>query len=364
MASRSVRTLCCIFTAFSGLAFAFDNTNTVPMDNGQRAKLIAVRALDQASRSASVVLDARDRYGTATRINATAHIDPSKFKNYVKQCLRGHLGCVAAVVITELLIQHGATIQPDGTVTLPGGVGGTHPRCVSKAVPWNADGGVVTAWGPMPCAIPAPNGNADLYTYEPTPQRITDTPQKLSGWTFGSATLAENRVYYRNPYWADRPEPMPQPKPQELTDEQLQEVLLKKPEVLQHAPGKYPDVWKSIPVPAAAKDSDIGTTPTDPDQPPKDPSDPNNPDNEQPADMIGLSDVPTLSIDVSKYLTNGTGWLPKQCPQPVVIPFFSRSLEWDYTLTCDVTSSYISAFVMIGAVLMFLRILVGGLNNV
>lgn len=364
MANRFVFCLFGLFSTFQGLASEyFPNTNTVPMVNGQRAALIAVRQIDYPARTAYIILDARDRFGTLTRINTTATVNPTKLKTYVKQCLNAKFACAAAILMTELLIQYGATIQPDGTVTLPGGSGASYPNCVSKPMPWNSEGGVVTAFGPIPCAIKAPNGNADFYSFDQVPQRPIDTPQKLFGWVFGQSALAENRIYYRNPYFASRPEPLPTPKPQELTEPQIEEAILKqpRPEVLQHAPGKYPDIFNPIPVPEAAKDSDIGTTPKDP----NDPTNPTDPDKETepPAEMIDLSQIPTLNIDVSKYLTTGSGWLPKQCPPPVSIPIFSRTLSWEYTLMCDVTTRYVSAIVMLGAVFFFLRIVVGGLDR-
>lgn len=368
MVTRIGFTLLGVFATFSGLASdTYPNTNTVPIVNGQRANLIAVRNMewDHLTRSSRVpvVLDARDRYGTLTRINSVATINPTKLKNFVQQCLRGHLGCVAAIAITELLIQYGATIQPDGTVVLPGSNGSSYPTCGSKPVPWNDQGGVVTAWGPIPCAVKASNGNADFYTYEPQPQNAKYPSQRLSGYVYGNGPYAESRIYYRNPYWASSPEPLPTPKPQELTDDQVEEAILKnpRPESLQHAPGKYPDIFDPIPVPDAAKDSDIGTTPKDPDGP-KDPSNPST-DNEPPAEMIDLSQIPTLNIDVSQYLDEGTGWLPRECPPPVKIPVFSRSIDWEYTLMCDVTSRYVSAIVMLGAVFFFLRIVVGGVDR-
>lgn len=361
MANRFVFALCGVLATFSGLASEyFPNTNTVPMVNGQRAALIAVRQIDYPARTAYIILDARDKFGTLTRINAPATINSSKLKTYVKQCLNAKLACAAALLMTELLIQYGATIQPDGTVTLPGAVGGSYPNCVSKPVPWNGEGGVVTAWGPIPCAVKHPNGNADFYSYEPTPQKPIDTPQKMYGYVYDTG-LATQKVYYRNPYFASRPEPLPTPKPQELTDPQLEEAILKqpKPEVLQIQPGKYPDIFNPIPVPDAAKDSDIGTTPKDP----NDPTNPTDPESEPPAEMIDLSQIPTLNIDVSKYLTTGSGWLPKECPPPVSIPIFSRTLSWEYNLMCDVTNRYVSAVVMLGAVFFFLRIVVGGLDR-
>lgn len=367
MANRFVFALCGVLATFSGLALAntaelFPNSNTIPLDNGQRAKLVAVRSIDYATKSASVVIDARDRFGTPTRINATAVVNPTKFKSYVKQCLSAKVACLAAVVITEALIAYGASVMPDGSVVLPGGGSGTsYPNCISKSVPWNTEGGVVTAWGPIPCAVKAPNGNADFYTYEPQPQNAKYPPQRLSGFVFGNGALAESRVYYRNPYFASSPEPLPTPTPAELTEAQVQEAVLKNPEVLQHAPGKYPDVWKSMPVPPAAKDTDIGTTPSPDPANPDNPSGPN--DSEPPAEMIDLSQIPTLNIDVSKYLTTGSGWLPKECPPPVSIPIFSRTLSWEYNLMCDVTNRYVSAVVMLGAVFFFLRIVVGGLDR-
>lgn len=366
MASRSVRSLCCLLTAISGLAYSqsveFPNSNTIPLDNGQRAKIVAVRSIDYATKSASVVIDARDRFGTPTRINATAQVNPTKFKNYVKQCLNAKVACLAAVVITELLIAYGASINPDGTVVLPGGAAGSYPNCISKPMPWNTEGGVVTAFGPIPCAIKAPNGNADFYTFDPMPQQPIDTPQRLSGWVFGQSAIAENRIYYRNPYFVSRPEPFPSPTPSELTEAQIEEAVLKNPEALQHAPGKYPDIWKSIPVPPAAKDTDIGTEPNPDPENPDNPSGPDEP--EPPAEMIDLSQIPTINIDVSKYLTTGSGWLPKECPPPVNIPIFGRSVDWNYSLMCDVTNRYVSAIVMLGAVFFFLRIVVGGLDRV
>lgn len=359
MVSRIAVCLLGVFTTFSGLASDyFPNTNTVPMVNGQRAALIAVRNFDYPTRTMYIILDARDRYGTLTRINTTATVNPSKLKTYVKQCLNAKLACAGALILTELLIQYGASIQPDGKIVLPGG-GQSYPACGSKPVPWNGEGGVVTAFGPIPCAVKYPNGNADLYTYEPQPQQPIDTPQRMFGYVY-DVDFAKERTYYRNPYFASRPEPLPTPQPQEITEPQLEEAVLSKgkPEALQIEPGKYPDIFNPIPVPDAAKDSDIGTTPKDPNDPSKDPSK----ETEQPAEMIDMSQIPNHTIDVSKYLSNGSGWLPKQCPQPVVIPIFSRSIEWNYTLMCDVTSKYVSIIVMLGAVFFFLRIVVGGLD--
>ncbi|RVU33237.1 hypothetical protein EOE67_17410 [Rheinheimera riviphila] len=355
-------TLCALYLV-PQIAFAqvypFPNTNTIPITTGGKAKLKGVMAIDAPAKTASVVIDARDKFGNNMRVFKTANFSPAKLKEYAKTCIKNPVACAASAILTAALIEYGYTITPDKMIVLPG-QSTAYPNCVDKPTPQGEEGGVISAWGPIPCAKAYPNGSADIYTYQPMPQRPNDYVVRLNGMTFdNSSPYASRNLYYKNGYLASVGAIPNQPAVNsEITPEQAAEVALANAAAIQVAPGVYPDVFSPMPLPEVAKDTDIGTTPDPETDPETDPTE--NPEAEP---MIDMSQVPTRVIDISPWFSFGSGWLPKSCPAAESVVILGRSFTMNNQLVCQVISGFIAPSVRILAIFMFLHIVIGAIRD-
>lgn len=341
--------------------YPFPNTNTIPITTGGKAKLKGVMAIDATNKSASVVIDARDKFGNNMRVFKTANFSPAKLKEYAKTCIKNPVACAASAVLTAALIEYGYTITPDKMIMLPGH-STAYPNCVDKPTPQNVDGGVISAFGPIPCAKAYPNGNADIYTYSPMPQRPNDYVVMLYGQVFdNSSPYASRKQFYKNGYLAAvAPIPNQPAANSDLTPEHATEVALANPAAIQVAPGVYPDVFAPMPLPEVATGTDIGTTP-DPEGETDPNTDPSEPPDAEP--MIDMSQVPTRTVDVSTWFSYGSGWLPKSCPSPESVSIMGRTFTMNNQLVCEVISTYIAPSMRLVALFIFLHIVIGGIRD-
>lgn len=361
MAFVYLRRLCCSLYLVSGLAYAdvvnFPNTNTVPTTNGNTARLVGVTSISSSARTASVVIDARDRFGNPIRVFKTAAFNPAKLRTYVTTCLRNPVSCAASAALTSALIYYGYTLTSDGRIVLPGSAG-SYQECLEKPVE-DIYGGVSTALGPIPCAS-GPNwaGKYVLYTYQPQPQYPDlpwngDLPSgvvRLNGMTY-SSSLAEPKLYYQN--WYDT-QPQQDAQEQPVPDADIAAVALANPAHLQISPGVYGDVFEPLELPESATDSDFGTQP-DPETNPE-----TNPEYEE---MIGMDQIPEQTVDIAGYFDWGASWLPKQCPAPKTEQFQGKAFIFEYDLICSTISSYIAPAMRVFAIFLFLGIIMGGIRD-
>jgi hypothetical protein len=344
--------LYCILYFASQVAFGFSNTNTVPTTSGGTAKLVGVTSINGSSRTASVVIDARDRYGNKIRLFKTATFSPAKIREYAKTCLTNPVACVAASALTAALVYYGYSISPDGTIVLPGNAG-SYTKCVDKPVP--IDGaGVANALGPLPCAL-GPNwaGIFSLYTLEPMPASPNLVQvQQMNGFYFVGESQGHYGVHYQNYYNA---EPRIESETQPISDEQLAEIVLQNPALIQIAPGVYPDIFSPLEITETLPEESIPT------QPEPDPEEDTAADPEY-EEMIGMEAIPEYTIDVSSYFDWGYGWLPKNCPPPKVQSFQGQQFSFDLSFACETIADYVAPAVRVFAIFVFLGIVIGGVR--
>ena len=361
---------CCLLYFISLTVFAFVDTslfpgaNTVPTTDGKTARVAGVTSINTSTKNASLVLDLRDKYGNPIRVFKEARFSPTKLKTYVKTCVKNPVSCAASAALTSALLYYGYTLTSDGEIVLPGNAG-TYPECVEKPYPWNDEGGVVTANGPLPCAS-GPNwaGKYVLYTFEPYPQDPDapysgDLPQgvvRMNGYVYSPSLgeYAELQVHYQN--WYDTA-PVKPATDEELSEEQATEIALQNPEMLQIAPGVYADIFEAVEVAESATDGDFSGTPIDPD--------PIDTDNTEPTEpMIGMDYVEEETVDLSEYFDFGIGWLPKTCPADKdLLTIGDKTFTFEYGTLCSLLTDYASPLIRFGAVLSFIAIIFGGIRN-
>lgn len=346
--------LCCFLYFVAQIAVAnvvnFPNTNTVPTTSGNTAKLVGVTSINGSSRTASVVIDARDKFGNKMRLFKTATFSPSKIKEYAKTCLTNPLACAAASALTAALVYYGYSITPEGMIVLPGN-SQSYPQCVDKPVPINGSG-VANAIGPLPCAL-GPNwaGIFSLYTLEPMPPSPNLIQvQQMNGFYFINESQGHYGVHYQNFYNA---QPRIESETQPISEEQLAEIALQNPALIQVAPGVYPDIFNPLEITETLPEDAISPQP-EPD-PQEDPA--AEPEYE---DMIGMDAVPERTVDVSSYFDWGYGWLPKSCPPPKVQSFQGQQFSFDLSFACETIADYLAPAVRAFAIFAFLAIVIGG----
>lgn len=328
----------------------FPNTNTIPTTLGNTAKLIGVTSINSASRTASVVIDARDKFGNKLRLFKTASFSPTKIKQYATSCIKNPVPCFAVTALTAALVYYGYTITADGRIVLPGN-NGTYTQCVDKPVPIDT-GGVASALGPMPCAL-GPNwaGVYILYTLQPMPpsEQLVQT-QPLTGFYFVSDLSGKYGLYYQNFY---RTQPLIDSEAQPISDDQLTDIVLENPALIQVSPGVYPDIFNPIEITETLPEESISTEPD---------ADENQESSVEPEyeDMISMDAIPEHTVDVSTYFNWGAGWLPKSCPLPKVQSFQGQQFSFDLNFTCETIHNYVAPAVRVLAIFIFLAIVIGG----
>jgi len=361
---------CCFLYFISQVSYGlvdtslFPGANTVPTSNGNTARLAGVTSINKTGRNANLVLDLRNKYGNPIRVFKTAKFNPLKLKSYITTCVRNPIACGASAALTSALLYYGYTLNSDGVIVLPGAAG-SYSECVEKPHPWNDEGGVVTANGPIPCAV-GPNyaGKYILYTFEPLPQYPDlppngDLPQgvvRLSGYVYSPSLgeYAETKVHYQN--WYDLA-PVQPALEQEISADQATEIALASPELLQIEAGAYPDVFEPVEVAETATDGDFSDTPVDPD-----PTDTDSPEPTEP--MIGMDYIEEETVDLSEYFDFGVGWLPKTCPADKdLLTIGDKTFTFEYGILCSLLADYASPFIRFGAVLSFIAIIFGGVRN-
>lgn len=350
----------CIIYFISQIAFAqvinFPNTNTVPTTSGTPAKLIGVTSIDTANRAANVVIDARDKFGNKIRVFKAASFNPLKIRQFVTTCVRNPVACVAASAISTALIYYGYTIKPDGMIVLPGN-SGSYPTCVEKTVPY-ASGGSIFANGPMPCGKPPVNGKYLVYSaLEPLPASpYLVSTVKLNGAYYLPSGTGYSGVNYQNWYSS---EPKLDTAEIAITDQALEDIAIANPKNIQITNGIYPDIFNPVEINETVDPTKIPTTP----EPDPANSDQSN-DESQYEEMVDMNAVPESTVDISKYFSFGSGWLPKSCPAiKQLANIHGQAFYFDYSNLCGLITSYVRPFIRFIAVMSFLAIVLGGARD-
>lgn len=354
MVALYIRNAWCILVALSlsmpcFASETFFNANTVPTTSGSTARLVGITSINTANRTASVVIDARDRFGNPIRRFKTGSFSPSKLKNYAKTCLRNPLACVAVSAISSALVYYGYTVTTDGEIFVSGS-GASYPSCVDKPLE-NSGGSVVTAHGPIPCAN-GPNWNGKWFVSTIQPLQEGTFISESEGWYYHEGdSLASHGTLYQYSFSTE-----PMQSPQEITDEALADILLESPEFLQFEPGFYGDIFEPMDISDTAAEGDFSETP--------DPEPESDPDPaEEYEEMISMEAVPEEVIDISEYFQWGSGWLPRSCPSPQSLAtVHGQTFTFDYTHLCSMISQYVAPFMRFIAIIAFLGIVIGGVR--
>lgn len=332
--------------AFSFSSETFPNTNTIPTTSGGKARLVGITSINPASRSANVVIDARDRFGNPMRRFKTGIFSPAKIKSYVRSCLRNPVACVAVSALSAALVHYGYTVTSDGDIFIAGS-GVSYPQCVEK--PMESDtGSLVGAVGPIPCTSP-PDWRGNYWVRTESPLSSGTYQDTLTSWGYREGDSVASRItYYRYTFSS---EPLQQP--QEITDAALANIALESPQHLQIAPGVYPDLFEAIDLTEdTATESDLDGQPQP--EPEPDPA-------EEYEEMIGMDAVPEEIIDISEFFAWGSGWLPRTCPGPkTLISLHDQDFVFEYDQLCSLIVDYISPFIRLLAVMAFLGIVIRG----
>lgn len=334
----------------------FTNTNSVPTTSGGIARLVGVTSVNPATGTASVVIDARDRFGNPLRLVKTGTANPLKLRTYVQTCLRNPLVCAAAAGITSGLLYYGYTVI-DGNPVIET-IGGTYPECVLIPVPYGD--GVVSALGPIPCTTaPAWNGTVHVYSLSPLPDNgflaqtttseiyyFIDESQGLRGIVYDHLFTQEQTI-----------EPTVEP----ITDETLQNIIMSDPTYLQVEEGVYPDIWEPVDVSAdyATEQEILNQTEIQPNTEEAIQTDPQS----EYEEMIDMAMVPEQTIDIEGYFDWGVGWLPKTCPPSQdLATIHGQTFTFQYDTLCGILIDYVSPLVRVMAIFSFLVIVIGGLR--
>lgn len=320
--------------------------------NCKTAKLAGVLSVDKSSRTASVVIDARDKFGNPLRLIKTATFNPLKLRSYVKTCVTNPLACVAVAAIGSAILYYGYTLTTDGKIMI-NVAGGSYPLCVGKILSYANAGGAVSASGPTPCAsASAFNGTVFVFskTALPSSPRLLSTTT-TTGYYYTSDTQTEAKYGTRYKQQFSTAQTIPATST-EISDAQLMDTLLGDPATLQIASGVYPDLFDPVSIPETATATDVGTLPE---------PDPATDPNSEYEEMVDMPQVPEQTINLNTYFSWGSSWLPKSCPTPQrLIEMNGQSFDFDYSLLCSTIQNYISPFVRFTAILAFLTIVIGG----
>ncbi|CAA0100622.1 Uncharacterised protein [BD1-7 clade bacterium] len=213
----------------------FTNTNVVPLNDGSKATLRGVTSINNAGRSAGVVIDARDRFGNRVRVAKTVGISPAKLKSYYRVCLRNPLACVASAAISAALIQYGYSILDGMAVS---SANASYPDCQSLPLPRDTDGGVTTALGPIDCQT-GPNWRGEYYVYSLSQLSGGQLISEDFSWIYQSGDSSASYLVTRTYIFSSEPAP----EPEEIADETLADIMLNDPSTLQIQEGVFPDIF-------------------------------------------------------------------------------------------------------------------------
>lgn len=340
-------------------SYSHAQTNVVPLSNGQTGRLVAVTGINQSARTATVVIDARDRFGNSTRVVRTARFNLAKLKNYAKGCLRGPSGCIASVGIGVAIGALGWIFIDDQFYKPISDSSGGITTCEgSERQLENSEGVIVGAFGPIPCKQVRFNGAVTVIVENLDPtllqwalsnngNLLDENPRPVWYWPG-----PKYGPLYKYQSGADSPEPQIN---EEVSDAQVADVLLSNPTHLQPEVGVYPDVFDPVDLPEDVSPTDITDPTTNPDG--------NENTGEEHQDLdFEILDISSETIDVTTYFDWGDGWLPRTCPPSR--EFFKlrgNSIQVDFSILCGGIETFYPVL-MISYMLGFLYIIIEGLR--
>ncbi|QFI54692.1 hypothetical protein [Aeromonas simiae] len=334
----------------------FPGAGTVRVANGTTGRIVGVTSIDRTARTVGAVIDARDQFGNAVRVNRVLRVVPDALARFGRTCLSpaGAARCAAVSAITAAAAYAGYDLI-NGWLEKPAVPAG---ECPSDYVFLPLNGGSVKTFPGLPCV----KKYASYWVFrtagpDPTVAQWADpdsTPTVQSNvfyttWGAPSTPLGPVDIYAYRRSWLQndvRSEPLTGGA---VSDAEFADLVLSDPAALQISPGLYPDVFEPVTVDETAPNPGEGTNPS--------------PDPEAQEDLITMSDVPTETIDVRRFYDWGSGWLPRQCPAPTVVPVMGQNFSIDYATLCGLIESAVAPVLRLLALFGFLSIVIVGVGR-
>lgn len=348
-----------VFAGTTSLVFAGDVVNfpgagTVKLTNGGVGRVVGVTALDSNTKTATAVIDARDRFGNSIRVTRTLKAIPSALGRFGRSCISGGISgafrCTAYSAIAAAAAYQGYDIV-DGWLTRANqGYG----ECPTNLKPLDGPNGtkVMTFVG-IPCYDSRRKNSAKYYSNFDS-QEFRNWSTQVGGpynrwystWDSPDVPVYGEIWIYSRSFSSSYPDVGPPVSAGELSDSEFADLVFQDPSMLQIDSGLYPDVWEPISINEVNFDPGLGTNP--------------EPEPEPVLDMIGVDQIPEQTIDLSSYFSWGSGWLPKTCPAPVSFSIMNETFEFKYDTLCSFITTYVAPMIRFVAIMIFLNILIGG----
>jgi hypothetical protein len=336
----------------------FPGAGTVRVANGTTGRIVGVTSIDRTARTVGAVIDARDRFGNAVRVNRVLRVVPDALARFGRTCLSpaGAARCAAVGAITAAAAYAGYDLI-NGWLQRPSTATGECPR--DWAFLPGPDGTRVKTLQGLPCIekktgywvlkTAGPSGAADSWR---TPEIPPSVQRGIFYTTWGdlnSPQPGDLWSYKRN--WARGEQQVEPENGGEISDAEFADMVLSNPAAMQISPGLYPDIFEPVTVDETAPNPGEGTKPNP------------DPDPEAQTDLASMADVPRDVIDVRRFYDWGSGWLPRQCPAPTVIPIMGQDFSIDYTTLCGLIESAVAPVMRLLSLFGFLSIVIVGVGR-
>lgn len=336
----------------------FPGAGTVRVANGATGRIVGVTSIDRTARTVGAVIDARDRFGNAVRVNRVLRVVPDALARFGRTCLSpaGAARCAAVGAITAAAAYAGYDLI-NGWLEKPAVPAG---ECPSDYVFLPLNGSSVKTFPGLPCV----KKYSSYWTFrtagpDPTVAQWADpgsTPTVQSGvfyttWGAPSMPLGPVDIYAYRKSWSQndvRSEPLTGGA---ISDLEFADMVLSNPAAMQISPGLYPDIFEPVTVDETAPNPGEGTKPNP------------DPDPEAQTDLASMADVPKDVIDVRRFYDWGSGWLPRQCPAPTVVPVMGQNFSIDYATLCGLIESAVAPVLRLLALFGFLSIVIVGVGR-
>lgn len=332
----------------------FPGAGTVRVANGTTGRIVGVTSVDRTARTVGAVIDARDRFGNPVRVNRALRVVPEALGRFGRTCLSpaGAARCAAVTAITAAAAYAGYDLI-NGWLEKPAQLAGECPTDY-VFLPHDGGGSVKTFPG-LPCVrkyasywifrTAGPDPKVAAWA-DPGSSPTAQYNMYYSTWGAPSVPLGPVDIYAYKKSWATN-EVRTQPgNGGAISDSEFADIVLSNPAAIQISPGLYPDIFEPVSVDETAPSPGEGTNP--------------DPETEAPTELVSMADVPRDVVDVQRFYDWGTGWLPRQCPSPTVVPIMGSEFSIDYTTLCGLIVSAVAPVLRLLSLFGFLSIVILG----
>ncbi|MCR3892525.1 hypothetical protein NUK31_05515 [Aeromonas caviae] len=331
----------------------FPGAGTVRVANGTTGRIVGVTSVDRTARTVGAVIDARDRFGNAVRVNRVLRVVPEALGRFGRTCLSpaGAARCAAVAAITAAAAYAGYDLI-NGWLEKPQQLAG---ECPSDYVFLPLNGSNVKTYPGLPCV----RKYSSYWVYrtagpDPTVAQWADpgsTPTAQYGmfyttWGAPSVPLGPVDIYAYKRSWSQNDVRIQPGNGGAISDAEFADMVLTNPAAIQISPGLYPDIFEPVSIDETSPSPGEGTNP--------------DPETEAPTELVSMADVPRDVVDVQRFYDWGTGWLPRQCPSPTVVPIMGSEFSIDYTTLCGLIVSAVAPVLRLLSLFGFLSIVILG----